>query len=266
MSRIFRNFRFGIIGGNKNYKYLKYSIGEIILIVFGILIALSIDNYNQELQKQNTVKLYLENLVNDLREDQITMEETVKAHSFRYHSLQYLLMHIGEDIYDPTTDQLLMPEQIPSDIWENEIPQEYNEEFIGLAFLWSHRNVSQNLNTSTIDELKSTGVFSYIDNHELKNAINGYYEYWEHRLGERNQTKFYTQVADWEASLGEEGMFTNMFFKIEDPLSILKNNQKRIYLLKVLIREAAWTVEVAKGVTEYSEGLVDYLESNYLTN
>ena len=33
---------------NKTGKYLKYAIGEIVLVVFGILIALSINNWNED--------------------------------------------------------------------------------------------------------------------------------------------------------------------------------------------------------------------------
>ncbi|MFT7036547.1 MAG: hypothetical protein ACJA2S_005079 [Cyclobacteriaceae bacterium] len=262
--KFFKKIRQQLLTKNKFRNYLIYAIGEIILVVIGILIALSIDNHNEDVQRQKTVKLYLENFVEDLKEDQETMRDALKVHNFRYHSLQYVLMQIGEDIYDPTTDELLMPEYIPSGIWTDERPLEYNKEFIGLAFLWSHRSVSQNLNTATIDELKSTGFFSYIKNHELKNAINGYYDYWSHRLGERNQTKFHNQVKEWEASLGEEGLMTNMFLQLDDPLEAIKDNPKRVYLLKVLIREAAWIHEVGKGVIEYAQGLIDYIENNYL--
>lgn len=264
MLKLFRKNRFDLIEKNKIGNYLKYAIGEIILVVIGILIAISIDNYNEELQKQEVVRLYLEDFVDDLSEDRETMKSAVEVHNFRYHSLQYILMQLGEDIYDPTTDEVLMPVYSPSEIWTEEIPLEYNTEFIGLALLWSHRSVSQNLNTSTIDELKSTGVFSYIDNHELKNAINGYYDYWSHRLGERNQIKFHDQIAEWEASLGEDGLLTNMFFKLDDPLMAIKDHQKRIYLIKLLIREAAWIIAVGNGVIDYADGLIDYIENNSL--
>jgi len=37
---------------NKTGKYLKYAIGEIILVVIGILIALQINNWNQNQQQK----------------------------------------------------------------------------------------------------------------------------------------------------------------------------------------------------------------------
>lgn len=247
-------------------KYLLYAIGEIVLVVIGILIALSINNFYEEIKDRETVRLYLKNFVADLKNDQEIMNTVIEAHSFRFHAMQYLLMQIGEDIYDPTRDEIMMPVFVPNDIWKTEIPEEFNSEFVGLAYLWTHRSVSQNLTTATIDELKSTGIFSHINNYELKNAINGYYDYWSHRLGARNQSKFYTQVDQWEASLGQDGLFTNDFYEMKDPLAILRNNQERIYILKKLVREAAWIVEVADGVYEYSKALVKYIEENYLDN
>ena len=71
-------------------------------------------------------------------------------------------------------------------------------------------------------------------------------------------------MKEWEASLGEEGLMTNMFLKLDDPLEAIKDNPKRVYLIKVLIREAAWIHEVGKGVIEYAQGLIDYIENNYL--
>jgi len=39
MFKFFRKIRFNLMGENKTGKYLKYAIGEIILVVIGILIA-----------------------------------------------------------------------------------------------------------------------------------------------------------------------------------------------------------------------------------
>tara|TARA_R110000851_G_scaffold7469_1_gene28922 strand:+ start:13405 stop:14148 length:744 start_codon:yes stop_codon:yes gene_type:complete len=45
--KLFRNIRQNLLNEGKTTKYLKYAIGEIILVVIGILIALSINNWNQ---------------------------------------------------------------------------------------------------------------------------------------------------------------------------------------------------------------------------
>lgn len=51
---------------NKTSKYFKYAIGEIILVVVGILIALAINNWNENRKLQNQEIIYLNNLKNDI--------------------------------------------------------------------------------------------------------------------------------------------------------------------------------------------------------
>ena len=50
-------------------KYFKYAIGEIILVVIGILIALSINNWNEERKNESKEDVYLEGIKNDLEMD-----------------------------------------------------------------------------------------------------------------------------------------------------------------------------------------------------
>ena len=47
MIKFFRKIRYDLMGENKTGKYLKYAIGEIILVVIGILVALQINNWNE---------------------------------------------------------------------------------------------------------------------------------------------------------------------------------------------------------------------------
>ena len=53
MIKFFRKIRQKLLTENKFSKYLIYAIGEIILVVIGILIALQINNWNEEKQNQN---------------------------------------------------------------------------------------------------------------------------------------------------------------------------------------------------------------------
>ena len=48
MIPFFRKIRKKIADDNKPMKYMRYAIGEIILVVIGILIALQINNWNQQ--------------------------------------------------------------------------------------------------------------------------------------------------------------------------------------------------------------------------
>ena len=52
MIKFFRHIRQNLIMENKTSKYLKYAIGEIVLVVIGILIALQINNWNENRKMQ----------------------------------------------------------------------------------------------------------------------------------------------------------------------------------------------------------------------
>lgn len=58
MIKFFRKIRQRLLTKNKFSKYVFYSIGEIVLVVIGILIALSINNWNEQ-QKINIQELII---------------------------------------------------------------------------------------------------------------------------------------------------------------------------------------------------------------
>lgn len=74
MLKIFRKIRQELLSENKFTKYLLYAIGEIILVVIGILIALQINNWNEENKIEKSIASHLSILKQNLREDQIQLE------------------------------------------------------------------------------------------------------------------------------------------------------------------------------------------------
>jgi hypothetical protein len=67
--KIFRKIRFDILKKNSNGKYLKYAIGEIILVVIGILIALQINLWNEDRKNQNILTANLHGVLKELKID-----------------------------------------------------------------------------------------------------------------------------------------------------------------------------------------------------
>jgi hypothetical protein len=69
MIKLFRNIRKNLLNEGKTSKYFKYAIGEIILVVIGILIAININTYyqNQGIKKQ--LKNYKANLLSEIEND-----------------------------------------------------------------------------------------------------------------------------------------------------------------------------------------------------
>jgi len=66
MIPIFRKIRKKMADDNRPLKYIRYAIGEILLVVIGILIALSINNWNENRKRQNEELILLADVKNNL--------------------------------------------------------------------------------------------------------------------------------------------------------------------------------------------------------
>ena len=69
MIKFFRKIRQNLLMENKTVKYFKYAIGEIALVVIGILIALQINNWNEEQKSKITERKILMVLVENLEKN-----------------------------------------------------------------------------------------------------------------------------------------------------------------------------------------------------
>jgi hypothetical protein len=78
MIKFFRKIRQNLLIENKTGKYFKYAIGEIILVVIGILIAVQINSWYTTLKKNELKTTYTRNLINDLTKDTIQLNAGVK--------------------------------------------------------------------------------------------------------------------------------------------------------------------------------------------
>jgi hypothetical protein len=74
MIKLFRNIRQNLINEGKTTKYFKYAIGEIVLVVIGILIALQINNWNEKRKEAIAVKNVLLEIKDDLIQDKAELK------------------------------------------------------------------------------------------------------------------------------------------------------------------------------------------------
>ena len=91
MIKFFRRIRQSLLSENKVSKYLIYAIGEIILVVIGILIALQVNNWNQSNQQKVIEQTYLTNLLSDLRDQQSSIEIQLKEEQFFFETAGYII-------------------------------------------------------------------------------------------------------------------------------------------------------------------------------
>ena len=73
MINFFRKIRQNLLLAGKTGTYVKYAIGEIVLVVIGILIALQINNWNETRKSVASEKRYVSDLIQDLKNDSITL-------------------------------------------------------------------------------------------------------------------------------------------------------------------------------------------------
>ena len=96
MIKFFRHIRKSLISENKMGKYFKYAIGEILLVVIGILIALQINNWNESNKRRaQEIKIYKE-IVNDLELTKEEIQKDMQNHITFLHSNKALLNHLIE--------------------------------------------------------------------------------------------------------------------------------------------------------------------------
>lgn len=118
--KFFRKIRQEFLFKGKTFKYLKYALGEIILVVIGILIALQINNWNEEKQlKQEELKT-LKSLQESIKINKGELATTLNAQIDRNQSLQEVLFseiknrpvrqldslitaNVGNHTFDPST-------------------------------------------------------------------------------------------------------------------------------------------------------------------
>lgn len=93
MIKFFRHIRQNLIMENKTGKYFKYAIGEIILVVIGILIALSINNLNESKKSRVFEQEMLTQIHENLMSEKTTLSQIIKNNNNAIASSHKILNH-----------------------------------------------------------------------------------------------------------------------------------------------------------------------------
>jgi len=99
MIKFFSKIRKTLITQNKVGKYLLYAFGEIVLVVIGILIALQINNWQQQSKEGKLERRYLQNLVKELKQDSIALSANSKKLNYQANTKNPLLDILNEGSY-----------------------------------------------------------------------------------------------------------------------------------------------------------------------
>lgn len=88
MIKFFRSIRYSLVEKNKTSKYFKYAIGEIVLVVIGILIALQINNWNEIQKTRRWEDRFLIDLRNELKNDLAQLKFIYRIQSTKVNALK----------------------------------------------------------------------------------------------------------------------------------------------------------------------------------
>lgn len=107
MIKFFRKIRQNLLSEGRFKKYFKYALGEILLVVIGILIAVQINNLNVKFQNEEKEILYLTRLTTNLGYDQRLYNSIIKEDSILINKLNKAAENIVgfiETVENPNED------------------------------------------------------------------------------------------------------------------------------------------------------------------
>jgi len=149
MIRLFRKIRQRLLIENKFGKYLLYAIGEIIILIFGIVFALQVNNWNLKRQDKASEIVILKGIKAELERDLVGFSNDLLVHAEQIRSSKIILDH-----------------------FENNLS--YNDS-LSKHFLNTCSYTIITINRGTFETLKSLGV-GMISNIELRNLIINLYD------------------------------------------------------------------------------------------
>ncbi len=149
MIKFFRHIRKDLMDKNKTGKYFKYAVGEIILVVIGILIALSINNWNENRKNRISESEYYCKILADFELDRQNIAELYRESEYKIETSKRLLLELNNK--DKAKSYLI---------------NNYLQALRTNAFVPSK---------VTITDIISSGKLNLLTNDSLKNNIIRYY-------------------------------------------------------------------------------------------
>ncbi len=161
MIKIFRKIRYDLMEKNKTGKYLKYAIGEITLILIGIILALQLNSWNDNRMVKAESQELLDRLVMDLEGD------------LSYFDAQELEYKKWSQQIDLILDQVLDNDSVKISEWD-----QFAAGRMSMNFL--------KVNQITFTEMFNSGKILKLNNYEIIREIKEYYQFAEIELEKLN--------------------------------------------------------------------------------
>jgi hypothetical protein len=212
MIKFFRKIRFDLMEKNKTGKYLKYAIGEIVLVVIGILIALSINNWNESRKDSISELTALKDLRQEFSKNTIVFKE---HHQFKINTTLKWVAFISK-ISDPNLTESNLT---------------FRPTAIGVR--------TYNPSKSILNSILSTGKIDKVENDSLKYFLTDWNDILlDYMEDEARHLDFW----DKEITVLERKLIPYRYYNV-DSIDTLKNDFKSEIETKKLFLEAYSSLE-----------------------
>ncbi|MET1260554.1 DUF6090 family protein [Flagellimonas sp. DF-77] len=185
MIKFFRRIRKRLFAENNFSKYLMYAVGEIILVMIGILLALQANNWNVERTAKRELEQSLSKLLVELNQDKIHLNAVMSQNAS----------------YESMLDSCLM-------ILKN--PKDHTLEKFDDFFRYTNYTISFEYSSESFDELSKQGKLKLISNDQLVDSLISYYGNSNHKGIEeamvnhtRDNLRVYTTGFDFLNSIDD---------------------------------------------------------------
>jgi hypothetical protein len=175
MIKFFRKIRQKLLTENKVSKYLLYAIGEILLVVIGILIALQINNANESNKLRKQELHYLENLKTDLQLNIAELNEYIDVRNSRIESANRVLEYFEGKPLNDLNDIAFHTTNI---------------------YIWQKFTQHDN----TFQELVNSGNLALISNDSIKNGLLNLQALYKKLKNEEAHFRYDAEVLLYEPS------------------------------------------------------------------
>ncbi len=183
MIKFFRKIRRNLLSEGKTGKYFKYAIGEIVLVVIGILIALQINTWNESRKQKQIEKQVLKSLFQEIEKDKAALKKIDNQYNRDLRQITYF-----RNIY-----------------WKE---QHNMADALALNNFRGFFNRDVNPNRITYDEMISTGKLYYLSKQNLVNKIINYYELIDSHIYQSRQDRIEFRANFYDVSQMKEYWLT----------------------------------------------------------
>ncbi|MFS4418827.1 DUF6090 family protein [Maribacter sp. 2307ULW6-5] len=248
MIKFFRKIRQNLLSEGKTGKYFKYAIGEIVLVVIGILIALQVNNWNQNQKNRELSKLYVENFIKSVESDIVFLNDRIKINEKQIQNIT--------SIINTLSSQKNLSESKLTSFFEQNYSLGFESYFIP--------------ELSTFRQFESNDGGVLIENKKLTDKIYEYY-----LLNERNEKNGEISVQLYQHNYVTKNLTKNLTTgdflerKIGSPLNRPKLDLETLrqdsdYIGTLLLKNQMTESqnERYQEIKEKAENLLQLLESN----